>query len=86
MKIRYRGLKICSEETTSSTTFSLFHAETADSSFSNWIKSVLSSLSEDEITLINVPIDRIGTHSMRKGACTSVFGVTDGPDSDTVKL
>lgn len=80
------GLKVCSEENITSNTFQIFPSGTADSSFSNWIKSVLSNLSEDEISLVNVPADRIGTHSLRKGGATYVFGVTDGPDSDTVKM
>ena len=80
------GLKVCSEESSNSENFEVFPAETADSSFANWFKKVLTLLSEDELTLIDVPIDRLASHSLRKGGATFVFGVTDGPDSDSVKL
>lgn len=80
------GLKVCSEETSNSDTFEVFPAETADSSFANWFKKVLSVLSEDELNLIDVPIERISSHSLRKGGATYVFGITDGPDSDSVKF
>jgi len=35
---------------------------------------------------ISARADRFGTHSLRKGAATYVDGLTDGPDSDTIKL
>jgi hypothetical protein len=80
------GIKICSEESSNSVSFEVFPAETADSSFANWFKKVLSVLSEDELNLIDIPIDRISSHSSRKGGATFVFGITDGPDSDSIKL
>jgi hypothetical protein len=80
------GIKIFSEESSNSVSFEVFPAETADSSFANWFKKVLSVLSEDELNLIDIPIDRISSHSSRKGGATFVFGITDGPDSDSVKL
>jgi hypothetical protein len=79
-------IKICSEESINSVSFEVFPAETADSSFANWFKKVLSVLSEDELNLIDWNIDIISSHSFRKGGATFVFGITDGPDSNSVKL
>jgi hypothetical protein len=80
------GIKICSGGASNSVSFEVFPAETADSSFLNRFKKVLSVLLEDELNLVDRPIDRISSHLLRKGGATAVFGITDTPDSDSVKL
>jgi len=43
-------------------------------------------LARDPEILLSIPADRIGTHSLRKGAATYVDGLKDGPNTDSIKL
>ena len=50
------------------------------------MRSTVDSLAADPEVLLSVPADRIGTHSLRKGAATYVDGQCDGPNTDSIKL
>lgn len=81
------GLKLCTEtDTFDGRIFKVFPSSTSDNSFSLWIRKTADKLAEDPEILLSVPADRIGTHSLRKGAATYVKGLNDGPNSDSIKL
>lgn len=81
------GLKICTEnDTFDDKPFKLFPSPTSDNTFSTWMRNTVDELAEDPHILLSVPADRIGTHSLRKGAASYVDGLTDGPNTDAIKL
>ena len=80
------GLKLVSETDFSQGPFKVFPATTSDNSFSSWLKKKVADLEGDDLESLDVPIDRIGTHSLRKGSATYVCGLTDCPSTDAVKL
>ena len=81
------GLKLCTEsDTFANIPFKVFPSSTSDNSFSAWMRKTVDELAQDPEILISVPPDRIGTHSLRKGAASYVDGLTDGPNTDSVKL
>jgi hypothetical protein len=81
------GLKLCTEtDTFGSRPFKLFPSPTTDNSFSFWIRKTADRLAQESAVSLSIPAERIGTHSLRKGAATYVNGLNDAPDTDSVKL
>ena len=81
------GLKLCTEtDAFGNSPFKVFPSSTSDNSFSTWLRKTVDALAQDPEILISVPADRVGTHSLRKGAASYVDGLTDGPNTDSVKL
>lgn len=81
------GLRLCCDRSTfESIPFKVFSASTSHKSYSSWLRNAALSFSEDIQEIIDVPANRIGSHSLRKGSATYVVGLTEGPDSDSVKL
>lgn len=81
------GLKLCTEtDTFGDLPFKIFPSPTSDNSFSLWMRKTADGLARDPDILLSVPADRIGTHSLRKGAATFVNGLNDGPNPDSIKL
>jgi len=81
------GLKLCTEnDTFGNIPFRVFPSPTSDNSFSTWMRTTVDELAQDPEILISVPPSRVGTHSLRKGAASYVDGLTDGPNTDSIKL
>jgi len=81
------GLKLCTEtDAFGDIPFKVFPASSSDTSFSSWMKFTAEALYKDPEVLLGVPADRIGTHSLRKGAATYINGLNDGPNPDAIKL
>ena len=81
------GLKLCTEtDTFGNRPFKVFPSSTPDNTFSSWMRKSVDELAQDPEILLSVPADRVGTHSLRKGAATYVDGQCDGPHTDAIKL
>ena len=81
------GLKLLVDSHTASTPAMIFPGDSAEKNFGTWpIKTIKTPGNEEDLTYLGSDPDEIGTHPLRKGAATYVCGLTEGPQSDTVKL
>lgn len=64
----------------------IFYGTCGNTRYSIWMKSKLDALEDAEIAELGCSPKDIGTHSLRKGSSTYVCGLTNGPNSDAVKL
>lgn len=81
------GIKLLTESHTKSSPAMLFPGGSANKNFCTWLYGLIKSPnSEIDMSNLGSSPDDIGTHSIRKGAATYVCGLTDGPQSGTIKL
>lgn len=80
------GIKLLVDSHTGTTPAKLFPGE-ADKNFCAWLGKIIKNpTNEDDLAYLGTDPEEIGTHSLRKGAATYVCGLTEGPQSDTIKL
>ena len=81
------GIKLLTDSHTKSSPAILFPGGSTNKNYCAWLYKLIKS-PNPEIDLSNLGSnpDEIGSHSTRKGAATYVCGLTEGPQSDTIKL
>lgn len=81
------GIKLLSESHTKPSPAMLFPGGSANKNFCTWLYQLIKNpQSGFDLSNLGSNPDDIGTHSIRKGAATYVCGLTEGPQSDTIKL
>lgn len=66
--------------------FRIFPQDSISSTFSQWLKHTANTMTRSENDILGISTEDLGTHSIRKGACTYASGQQCSPSAIAIKL